>query len=146
MKKTNKETIYISQLGQISGTSLKVANRRAHDYIHLLTNKTKRQPYIRSKYFKKDKIFFKYYWKHILQKHGKDRVRRLRLLPAAVDLLMHSQYPPQVEPYKDKGSVYYRFMGRNTNKELFYVQVKEDIKTGEKNFVSAFPAKQKILR
>jgi len=34
---------------------------------------------------------------------------------------------------------WYRFSGMNGNKEVFYVQIKENVRTGEKDFISVFP-------
>jgi hypothetical protein len=42
--------------------------KRAQDYLKSLLHKTKRQPYTRSAYFNRKKIFFTYFWKHLYQK------------------------------------------------------------------------------
>jgi hypothetical protein len=55
--------------------------RKEHDKIEKLT---KRQPYIRSTYFNKEKVFVSTFWNHIMQKDRKVRFKRLKLYKAAI--------------------------------------------------------------
>jgi hypothetical protein len=75
-----------------------------------------------------------------MDKNKSDRIRRLRLYACAIDLIKYSKYEPITKnnPNK-KNEIVHRFMGINGNNELFYVQIKEDRKSGEKSFVSVFP-------
>ena len=41
----------------LSGTNYKEIRKKSLNYYHQIKNKSKRKPYIRSAYFKKDKIF-----------------------------------------------------------------------------------------
>jgi len=136
-----KEIIYVSQLGSIAGASYRVVNKRAREYVELLQVRGKRQPYIRSPYFKKQKIFFNLFWRHLFDKYTHDRMRRLRLLPAALDLLMHSRNEPEIKPDKDAKEKYYRFKGQTGDGVTFYVQVKEDIRADKRYLISVFPTK-----
>ena len=107
-----------------------------------IKKKTKRQAYIRSAYFQKDKIFFNYFWDHLFQKPHKDRVRRLQYFEAAIELIIKSHNAPEIESRDtNKRQIYYRFAGFTQNKELFCVQIKEDKRTGNKFFMSCFPGK-----
>src|SRR5438552_1782982 len=67
---------------------------QARSLFRALQKRTKRRPYIRSAYFKKDKIFFDYLWTHLNQKSLPDRARRLRFLPCALELLQKSRHAP----------------------------------------------------
>lgn len=58
-------------------------------------SRTKRQPYVRSKYFKNDKIFMTVFWDHVMQKHMKERTKRLRFYRAAIDLLRNTTLNPE---------------------------------------------------
>ena len=101
---------------------------------------TKRQPYIRSRYFSKDKVFLAYFWQHLRQKNFKDRARRLRFFEAALDVLRNTTYIPTTKQSPTDGNeVLHRFAGTTKDNELFYVQVKENKKTGRKDFISVFP-------
>src|SRR3989344_1771471 len=92
---------------KLPGTNYVEVRKNALTLFNQLKKKTKRKPYLRSKYFKKQKIFFDFFWEHLLQKNHKERVRRLKFFSAAI--------------------------------ELFYVQIKEDKRSGAKYFMSCFP-------
>ena len=59
-----------------------------------IVNLTKRQPYVRSTYFNKDKIFVAIFWEHLSQKHRKERMKRQKFYNAAIDLLRNSRCEP----------------------------------------------------
>ncbi|NCQ06659.1 MAG: hypothetical protein GW815_03835 [Candidatus Moranbacteria bacterium] len=101
--------------------------------------KTKRRPYIRSAYFKKDKVFFDYFREHLFQKLPKERVRRLKYFKAACELVKNSKLGPieKIESFEKK-EVLYRFSGLTAEKDLFYIQIKEDRKK-RLYFMSCFP-------
>ena len=52
--------------------------------------KTKRQPYLRSAYFNKQKIFFTFFWKHIFDYLYVVRIERLQYFEAAIELIKNS--------------------------------------------------------
>ncbi|MDO8471955.1 MAG: hypothetical protein Q7S64_02290 [bacterium] len=70
----------------------------------------------------------------------KTRTKRLAYLPCAIDLIEHSRNVPtmKVNPNK-KTELLYRFGGLTKEKEVFYVQIKENVKTGAKYLMSIFP-------
>jgi len=104
-----------------------------------IKKKTKRRPYVRSAYFKKEKIFFDYFRKHLFQKSPKERMKRLKFFAAAVELVKNSRNKPISKQNPSKpNEIVHRFAGLTAEKELFYVQIKEN-KKKRKYFMSCFP-------
>lgn len=125
----------------LSGTSYAEVHARSISLYKQIASRTKRRPYIRSAYFNKEKIFLDYFWDHIRTKNVKDRIRRLRQYPCALELLQKSMIEPVSKQNPNKSSeVLHRFSGINACNELFFVQVKENKKNGQKHFISVFPA------
>lgn len=103
-----------------------------------IKKKTKRRPYIRSAYFKKEKIFLDYFREHVFQKSPKDRMNRLRYFKASVELVKNSKNDPTIKSNPNKiHETLYKFAGLTAEKEIFFVQIKED-KKGNKYFMSCF--------
>jgi hypothetical protein len=126
----------------LSGTSydeVLVIARKEYKKIEAIT---KRQPYVRSTYFKKDKIFMSLFWTHLMQKDRKVRLKRLKLYKAAIDLLRNSYCEPETIFKKDDMSVLlHRFYGTTKDGVSFCVQVKHDKRSGRKDFMSVFDKK-----
>lgn len=117
---------------------LKLA-RREHKKIEKLT---KRHAYVRSKYFNKDKIFITLFWTHIMQKHRKDRTKRLKLYNAAIDLLRNTRHDPEtIFDNGNKSKLLHRFYGVTKNGIKYCVQVKQDKRSGRIDFMSVFDRK-----
>lgn len=133
--------IYHSRYTRLHGSSYKEIYPQVLEAYKEIQRNTKRQPYVRSSYFAKDKVFLTYFWQHIREKNYRDRMRRLRCFAAAIDLLRNSTYPPTIKksPNSER-ELLYRFMGSTKDKQIFYVQVKEDTKTKRKDLISIFPA------
>ena len=132
--------VYKSKYGRIPGTSYSEVYPRALAIYRLAQAHTKRQPYIRSKYFSKEKIFLAYFWQHLRQKNFKDRSRRLRYFEAALDVMRNTTYTPSTKQNpNDANELLHRFAGETKNSELFYIQIKENNKTGRKDLISVFP-------
>ena len=75
-----------------------------------------------------------------MQKHWKERVVRMKLLPCAIELLQFSTCEPISKQNPNKPSeLLHRFLGVTPENVEFVVQVKEDKRTGEKWFMSVFP-------
>ena len=124
----------------IHGTKYSEIYPRALSLYKNIASKTKRRPYIRSEYFKREKIFLDYFWSHIREKNMRDRVCRLKLYYCAHDLIEHSRVKPNSQPNPMKKSeILYRFTGQTYAGESFYVQIKEN-KRKQKHFMSVFPA------
>ena len=132
---------YQARSKKIPGTSRTEVYRGAMTLFSEIKKSTKRRPYIRSAYFKKEKVFFDSFWDHLRQKPYKDRLNRLKYFKASIELIKNSKNKPLIKnnPAKSK-EIFYRFAGLTKERELFYVQIKEDSRTKQKYFMSCFPA------
>ncbi len=136
------EQIYRSNKECLSGTSYSEVRKAADGFYKSYTSRTKRQPYIRSAYFSKNKVFLAYFWQHLYQKNWHDRARRLKFFAASLDLIKNSKLVPKTtqNPNK-KNELLHRFEGRTKDGQMFTVQIKEDKKNDKKFFMSVFPKK-----
>jgi len=131
---------YPTKVKKLPGTSYAEIREHVLFLFNQIKRKTKRKPYIRSVYFKKQKVFFDYFWKHLFQKNHKERVRRLKYFEAALEVIRKSRnHPTSKENPHKKGEILHRFAGLTNDKELFYVQIKEDKRSEVKYFMSCFP-------
>ena len=132
---------YQTKVGKITGTDIKEVYQKAMELYDSITKKSKRRAHIRSKYFKKQKIFLGLFWQHIHDKlNHRDKIRRLKCFPCGLEVIRHSNIEPEIRRNPNKTSeIFYRFRGRTKNKELFVVQIKEDTRTNEKFFISTYP-------
>lgn len=125
---------------KISGTSFKEVNKTAQLIYKQIRLKSKRTPYIRSKYFKNEKVFLTIFWKHLFDKNEKDRTRRLKLYECALDLIKNSTRNPETrENFQKKDELLHRFHGAITSGDKFVVQIKENKRTKRKDFISVYP-------
>ncbi len=132
--------VYQSKIKKLAGTDYKEIHSLAENLYKQIGTKTKRRPYARSAYFNKDKIFLDYFWRHLWQKNWRDRVRRLKYYPCALDLIKNSKTEPISKQNPNKSNeILHRFAGLSKDKELFFVQITEDKKTNQKSFLSVFP-------
>lgn len=131
---------YKTKAKKIAGTSRTEVYRGAMTVFSEIKKATKRRPYIRSVYFKKEKIFFDYFWDHLRQKPYRDRLERLKYFKASIELVKSSKNKPLIKYDTNKPKeVLYRFAGLTRENALFFVQIKEDPKTKRKFFMSCFP-------
>jgi hypothetical protein len=123
----------------IPGKSYAQVNKIARSLFHDLERRTKRKPYIRSKYFKKQKVFLSFFWEHLGDKTLNDKTRRLKLFECCLDLIKNSPFEPTTK-VKDSHSteILYRFYGSTKGGELFAVQIKKN-KKGRLELMSVFP-------
>ena len=133
---------YQTKVRKLSGNRYGEIKKQVMFLFNNIKKRTKRKPYIRSAYFDKQKIFFDYFWPHLSQKNPKERVRRLRYFEASLEVIRKSRNNPVSEenPHK-KNEILHRFAGLTKDKELFFVQIKENKKSGRKYFMSCFPLK-----
>ena len=126
----------------LSGRSYIDVERKARAHYKTIASRTRRNPYIRSKYFKKDKIFLKLFWEHVMQKHEGDRKRRLKYYTCAIELLRNTTLSPDTKMNPNGAREWvHRFYGRTSTGLRFCVQVKHDVKSGNKFFMSVFETK-----
>lgn len=132
--------IYQTKIKKLTGTKYAEINKKALNFYKKIKAKTKRRPYVRSAYFDKEKIFLELFWQHLHEKlNFRDKSRRLKYFPCAVELICNSKYDPSAKENPNKNSeTLYRFAGMTLDKELFFVQIKEE-KNGQKWLVSVFP-------
>jgi len=132
--------IYQTKIKKFPGTEFGEVHEYAVKTYKAIKSKTKRRPYVRSAYFKKEKVFLDYFWSHMHQKNWRDRTRRLKYYACAIDLLKHSQMESVSKQNPNKPQeILHRFAGMTPDKELFYVQIREDKKTDRKDFMSVYP-------
>lgn len=133
--------IYVTQSKKLSGTDIREVNKKAREIYYTLRKKTKRRPYIRSLYFSKDKIFLELFWNHLQEKlNHRDKIRRIKFFPCAVELIKSSKFDPESKENVDrKSEILHRFTGKTPQGEVFFVQIKEEKRTGQKWLVSIFP-------
>ena len=131
---------YKTHKNKLSGTNFTEVNKKAVRIFRLIKSQSKRQPYIRSKYFRKEKVFLNLFWSHLHEKHEKDRVRRLKFFECALDLIRNSTNNPETrENFKQKDELLHRFYGATKNREEFVVQIKENKRTKRKDLISIYP-------
>ena len=117
---------FLSSKSKISGTSFSEVREEAERTYRTIKSHTKRTPYIRSKYFTKEKVFLTIFWSHLFEKNEKDRTRRLKFYNCAIDLIRNSSTSPvSRENFK--------------NKECFIVQIKENKRSKRKDLISIYP-------
>ncbi len=142
---------YKTKTKRIPGTSYKEIRKGAFKIHQEIKRKSKRKPYIRSVYFKKDKIFLDLFWTHIFEKKNYwDQMRRTKFTFNNITLvcrLIDGKYPnyeaviPKENPNK-LSEILHRFAGTSADNELFFVQIKEDKRTGRKYLISIFPVEK----
>jgi hypothetical protein len=130
-----------SKYNKLAGIKWSEAYKKAMTFYDPIKRKTKRRPYVRSAYFNKQKIFLDYYWRHLHEKNNlRDKARRVRFFPAAIDLIKHNMYDPATKDNINKKSeILNRFIGKTKDGHHFYVQIKQDKKSGQKHLFSTFP-------
>ncbi|HBB37202.1 MAG: hypothetical protein UX02_C0002G0409 [Candidatus Moranbacteria bacterium GW2011_GWC1_45_18] len=133
--------VYQTKAKKLSGTDFQEVNRKAHEIYTQIKKKSKRRPYVRSAYFRKEKIFLELFWKHLYGKENwRDRMRRLKYFACVIELIQKSRFAPtsKKNPNKSK-EMLHRFYGLTADNELFCIQIKEDVKNKQKFLISVFP-------
>ena len=133
---------------KITGSSYKEVYRKARKSFSKLKTKTKRKVYIRSAYFNKKKVFFDYFWPHLLEKRHLERMNRLKYFDCALELIKDSRQKPLVKKNTHHHlETLYRFYGINKDKNYFAVQIKERkrSKGSQLQLISIFAIKNKKI-
>ena len=130
---------YQAKTKKLPGTNYSEVRKQALFVLNKIKRRTKRKPYIRSAYFNKQKMFFDYFWIHLLQKNLRERTKRLKYFSCAVDLIRNSKIAPtSKESANNKNEILHRFAGKTKNKEIFFVQIKENKRSNKKYLMSCF--------
>ncbi|MCX6812014.1 MAG: hypothetical protein NTW79_00090 [Candidatus Berkelbacteria bacterium] len=131
---------YKTKISKIVGSDAREVRSGAEVIFRAIKSKTKRIPYVRSKYFKGEKVFLTIFWHHIFEKHERERTKRLKLFGCGIDLLKNSTFDPiSRENFKSKSEILHRFYGVLKTGEKFVVQVKENKRSKRKDLISIFP-------
>lgn len=131
---------YQTKSSRLPGTSFREVKKAALQIFKEVERKTKRKPYVRSAYFAKKKVFFDFFWKHLYQKNPVERTKRLKYFKCALELIGNSRNKPESKEHPhNKSEMLHRFGGLTKGGELFFVQIKEDKKTGKLDLMSVFP-------
>ncbi|MFH1482006.1 MAG: hypothetical protein ABIE46_00630 [Patescibacteria group bacterium] len=133
--------VYKTKISKLSGSDYKEVSKKAFGLYTEIKKKTKRRPYVRSVYFNKSKIFIELFWLRIWENQNfRDKIRRIKYFPCAIELIQKCKFDPASKQNPNKSTeVLHRFAGTTKENDLFYVQIKEDKKTGEKWLMSVFP-------
>jgi hypothetical protein len=134
--------LYKTKAQKFSGSDFREVHEKAKSVYILRKKKTKRRVYVRSAYFNKEKIFLDLFWQHLFnKKNWRDRMRRLKYFGCGIELIQKSRFEPKSKENPNKHSeILHRFGGITKGNELFYVQIKEDKRTGQKFFISIYQA------
>lgn len=131
---------YRTKSEMIKGSNCKEVQQNVQLLYNKILINTKRRPYIRSRYFNKEKIFLDYFWKHLKQKNWNDRTRRLKLLLCGIELIKNSKIEPIIKTNPNKKhEILYKFFGTTRNNHSFIVQIKHNLKKNRKHLMSIFP-------
>lgn len=135
--------MFRSKYSQFTGTSYAELMKKARqEYHHIQKRTPRRVPYVRSKYFTKDKIFINNFWDHLNQKSSKEKVRRLKLYACGIDLIRNSIVSPvSFQNPSNSDELLHRFQGISSDGQKYAVQIKDNKKTNRKDFISVFPIK-----
>lgn len=139
MMKFMKEE-YKTKVKPLSGTNYKEVSKKAYGLYQQIKKRSKRRPYVRSAYFKKEKIFLGLFWSHLHNKNYWDQMRRMKFFECGIELITKSRLEPTSKENPNKtNEILHRFAGITPNSEQFCVQIKEDKPTGQKMLISIFP-------
>jgi hypothetical protein len=133
--------IFTTKAKVLAGTNYAEVYKLAYYHYISIKKRSKRRPYVRSAYFKKEKIFLGLFWHHLHDKLNlKEKTRRLKFFSCALDLIQNSRFEPTTKINPNCSSeILHRFFGMDSTNIKFFVQIKEDLKTKEKFLISVFP-------
>jgi hypothetical protein len=132
------QTHYKSRYSKLTGVNENELWHKARLVYGATVKSKRRKPYVRSKYFKNEKVFLDMFWSHTNSKKPKVRRARLMFYQCGLDLIHNTTYKPK-EDYI-KGNLCYKFWGYSRDNEEFCVQIKQESKGG-KWLMSVFPTK-----
>ncbi len=141
MRKSNLTIKYYQTKDcKLAGTNYSEIYKKAWKIYLQERRKSKRRAYVRSAYFKKDKVFLDIFWNHLKEKHHRERIRRLKFYNCAIILLKKARVEPVTvqNPNKNNEKLY-RFHGKTKKEEVFIVQITENEKSKQKYLISVFP-------
>lgn len=119
--------VYQAKITKLRGTNYKEVRKKAYSLYQEIKRCTKRKPYIRSAYFKKDKIFLDLFWGHLFEKKNfSDQMRRLKFYPCAVELIKNSYFhPTSKENPNKKSEILHRFRESHLKMNYFLSKLRK---------------------
>ena len=134
---------YQTKTRRLPGTNDQEVYEQAQVVYGRIKSGTKRKPYVRSAFFNKQKVFFDFFWKHLAEKKSRRvRTQRLKYFTCAIELIKKSHNEPISKGNPNKrNETLHRFAGLTKERELFFVQIKEDKRTDKKYLMSVFAPK-----
>jgi len=110
---------------KLTGSGFHEIRCKAFIYHRNICRQTRRRPYVRSIYFNREKVFISLFWDHLFKKKNwRDRIRRMRYFPAAIELIRTTRLKPQSKINPNKSSeILHRFTGLTSDHDLFHVQI-----------------------
>ncbi|MDR2524136.1 MAG: hypothetical protein LBC95_01150 [Candidatus Nomurabacteria bacterium] len=133
------KNVFVVKSAKITGSTYLDIERKARNSYQNIARRTKRTPYVRSTYWRKDKVFLSLFWTHLNQKYRSERKRRLKYFDCGVELLRHSTIEPETRDNPNgSNELVHRFTGQTMGGQVFWVQVKENKRTGAKYLMSIF--------
>ncbi len=136
------EEIYQTKSDKLPGTSYAEVYKKAFTIYTKIKKQSKRRVYIRSAYFRKDKIFLSIFWQHLKEKiNHRDKARRLKYYQCALELIRETRKNPSTrQDTENQATLLHRFHGTTSKGERFFVQIKENKRNREKHLISIFPS------
>lgn len=133
--------LYVSKYDLLPGSShAEVIHAARYEYHKIEKRTPRRQTHVKSRYFKKEKVFINQFWVHMNQKHPRDRLRRAKLFLCAIDLIRNTaSNPDTIHGRENKSVELHRFYGRTKSGLKFGVQIRENKRNKRKDFMSVFP-------
>lgn len=119
-----------------TGSSDKELYHKARAAYNDVVKSNRRMAYVRSRYFKKEKVFLDLFWTHLKQKNRRERRRRIALYACALELIQETRLAPTVF-YRNKEQLF-RFYGESRDGTYFVVQIRRNVEN-QKYFMSVFP-------
>jgi hypothetical protein len=87
-------THYKSRYASLSGSHSRELYQKAHAAQRALMKSSRRKAYVRSKFFKLQKVFLDTFWIHLSQKNSGERRRRIAFFVCALDLIKNTTNQP----------------------------------------------------
>ncbi|MCL2451741.1 hypothetical protein FWD20_02605 [Candidatus Saccharibacteria bacterium] len=138
--RTTTDKVFLVKSAKISGATYIDVEHKARKSYQTIVRRTKRTPYIRSAYWRGQKIFLSLFWTHLNQKYRSERKRRLKYFDCGIELLRHSTFEPETRDNPNGANeLVHRFAGQTHDGQIFWVQVKENKRTSAKYLMSIFP-------
>jgi hypothetical protein len=75
---------YQTKLKKLPGTNLGEIYRSSWLAYHEIEKQTKRRPYVRSAYFKKEKVFFDFFWDHLKQEISQRKIQAAQIFQSGL--------------------------------------------------------------